>query len=96
MSWHLTVSSGAAALTGRPRPLPLAWKGAGLVAALTVSLLCGCASPPAPISDRVVLLPQADGSASAGELLAGSQRLLLDRAYAGAVLQGGEIGRAHV
>lgn len=62
---------------------------AGLISVLTAGLLSGCASPPVPISDRVVLLPQADGSASAVELLAGQQRLVLDQAYAGAVLQAG-------
>ena len=64
-------------------------RAAGPMSALIAAPLSGCASPPVPISDRVVLLPQADGSASAVELVAGPQRLVLDQAYAGAVLQGG-------
>jgi outer membrane protein OmpA-like peptidoglycan-associated protein len=49
------------------------------------ALIAGCAAPPPPppkVSDRVVLLPQADGRASAVQVTADGQTLLLDKAYA--------------
>ena len=57
----------------------------GLLAA--AALLAGCAAPPPPppppqVSDRVVLLPQADGKPSAVEVRAGTQSLRLDKPYA--------------
>lgn len=56
-----------------------------------LSLIAGCASPPppAPLTDRVILLPQADGSPSAVVVSAGSQTLTLAQPYASAELQGG-------
>ena len=48
------------------------------------ALLGACAS----VSDRVILLPQADGSPSAVEVTAGNQRLRLDKPYASAEWQG--------
>ena len=80
--------------TGFERRLPAALLGAFLRAfpgALLVALLAGCASPPAPapVTDRVILLPQPDASPSALLLSAGGQTLLLSRPYAGAELQGG-------
>ena len=66
-----------------------------LAAAIAATaLLAGCASPQAPVTDRVVLLPQTGGSASAVELVAGGQRLRLDQPYASAVLQAGVLSAA--
>ena len=56
----------------------------GLAAAATLS---GCST----VSDRVTLLPQADGSPSAVEVVAGTQRLRLDKPYASAELQGSSL-----
>jgi OOP family OmpA-OmpF porin len=50
--------------------------------------LAGCASV---VSDRVILLPQPDGSASALEVSAGGQRLRLDKPYATAELRDGAL-----
>ena len=63
---------------------------AGGTAALmaTLAWLGGCASV---VGDRVILLPQADGSASALEVTAGSQRLRLDKPYATAELRDGSL-----
>lgn len=66
---------------------------AALTVALVATLLAGCASPP-PVSDRVILLPQADGRPSAVEVQAGAQRLLLAQPYAAAQLQGGALSGA--
>ncbi len=76
------------------RAFPGSFLGAFLRAfpgAVLVALLAGCASPPAPapVTDRVILLPQPDASPSALLLSAGGQTLLLSRPYAGAELQGG-------
>ncbi len=60
-----------------------------LVAAALVTLLAACA---APVTDRVILLPQADGGPSAVEVSAGGQRLLLAQPYAAALLQDGKLG----
>jgi len=62
----------------------------GLAVSAVLMLLAGlggCAS----VSDRVILLPQPDGSPSALEVVAGAQRLRLDRPYAGAELKGGQL-----
>jgi outer membrane protein OmpA-like peptidoglycan-associated protein len=63
---------------------------------VTLALLAGCAAPPAPVvtQDRVILLPQADGSPSAVEVIAGGQRLLLDRPFASAELRNGSLAAA--
>ncbi len=79
-------------LTARPTGHSSAHVLAAVIAA--AALLAGCASPVVPVTDRVVLLPQADGSASAVELVAGAQRLRLDQPYASAVLQAGILGAA--
>ncbi len=75
---------------------PTGHRSAHVLAAViaAAALLAGCASPVVPVTDRVVLLPQADGSASAVELVAGAQRLRLDQPYASAVLQAGILGAA--
>lgn len=64
---------------------------AAFPAAFLAMMLAGCASPPAPapVTDRVILLPQPGGSPSAVLLSAGSQTLLLAQPYAGAELQAG-------
>ncbi len=54
----------------------------GLTVALL--LLTGCAG----VTDRVILLPQADGSTSALEVSAGAQHLRLDKPYAAVELKG--------
>ncbi len=54
----------------------------------TAAALGGCASV---VSDRVILLPQPDGSPSALEVSAGGQRLLLDKPYATAELRDGAL-----
>lgn len=54
--------------------------------AVLLGLLGGCAST---VGDRVILLPQPDGSPSALEVSAGSQRLRLDKPYAMAELRDG-------
>lgn len=59
----------------------------GLLAGLTV-LLAACATPPPPISDRIILLPQAGAAGSALEVSAGGGSLRLDRPYAVAALRG--------
>jgi outer membrane protein OmpA-like peptidoglycan-associated protein len=51
----------------------------------------GCAGV---VTDRVILLPQPDGKASALEVNAGSQRLLLAQPYATAELRGGSLQSA--
>lgn len=65
-------------------------------ALLALALLAGCATPPAAVvtQDRVILLPQADGSPSAVEVTAGGQRLLLDRPFASAELRNGSLAAA--
>lgn len=60
----------------------------GTLATLAAALLAGCA---APVADRVVLLPQADGSPSAVVVRAGQQQVVLDKPYASAELQGGQL-----
>ena len=50
-------------------------------------LLSACAG----VSDRVVLLPQADGRPSAVELSAGGQKIRLDQPYATAELERGTL-----
>lgn len=52
------------------------------------ALLAGCA---AVVSDRVILLPQADGRPSAVEVTAGGQTLRLDQPYATAELRDGRL-----
>ena len=61
---------------------------AGAIAALLPILLAGCAGV---LSDRVVLLPQPDGSPSALDVTAGNQRLLLTQPYAVAELRDGTL-----
>lgn len=69
-----------------PRPLLARARRLGAPLALAAALgLAGCA---APLSDRVILLPQPDGAPSAVEVGAGEQRLRLDRPYAVAELRG--------
>jgi outer membrane protein OmpA-like peptidoglycan-associated protein len=68
-----------------------AWPVSALLLAPLLALLSACATPPEPASDRVILLPQADGSASALELSVGSQRLRLDQPFAAAELQAGTL-----
>ncbi len=58
--------------------------GLGLAAA---AMLSGCST----VSDRGILLPQADGRPSVVDLVAGSQRLRLDTPYASAELQGSSL-----
>ena len=60
-------------------------------AAVLAALLTGCASVR---SDRVILLPQPDGSPSAVEVTSGSQRLRLDKPYAAAELRDGTLSPA--
>jgi outer membrane protein OmpA-like peptidoglycan-associated protein len=60
-----------------------------LLAAALATLLAGCA---APVTDRVILLPQADGRPSAVEVSAGGQRVLLAQPYAAALFQDGRLG----
>lgn len=50
-------------------------------------MLSGCST----VSDRGILLPQADGRPSVVDLVAGSQRLRLDTPYASAELQGSSL-----
>lgn len=64
------------------RLLPVALLGAVL------GLLGGCA---AVVSDRIILLPQADGRPSAVEVTAGSRTLRLDQPYATAELRDGRL-----
>lgn len=64
------------------RLLPVALLGAVL------GLLGGCA---AVVSDRIILLPQADGRPSAVEVTASSQTLRLDQPYATAELRDGRL-----
>lgn len=52
------------------------------------ALLVGCA---AVVSDRIILLPQADGRPSAVEVTAGGQTLRLDQPYATAELRDGRL-----
>lgn len=58
-----------------------------LLAAALVAL-GGCASAP---TDRIILLPQADGRPSAVDITAGAQTLRLDRPYATAELRDGRL-----
>ena len=61
----------------------------GLAAAAVLAFLSGCASV---VGDRVILLPQADGSPSALQVsTSGGQRLLLDKPYAAAELRDGRL-----
>ncbi len=64
----------------------LGWS--ALIGAALLAMLGGCASV---VSDRVILLPQADGSPSALEVSTGGQRLLLDKPYAMAELRDGTL-----
>lgn len=59
-----------------------------VAAGLMAALLTGCASV---VSDRVILLPQPDGSPSAVEVTSGNQRLRLDKPYATAELRDGAL-----
>lgn len=71
------------------RALQVAMARAGLPVLLVAAMfLGGCASP---VRDRVILLPQHDGSPSALEVTAGSQRLRLDKPYATAELRDGTL-----
>ena len=68
-----------------------------LAGALALLVLAACTSAPqappaAPVSDRIVLLPQAGGGPSALEIsTATGQRLRLDQPYASAELRGGSL-----
>ncbi|WP_137734594.1 OmpA family protein [Pseudaquabacterium pictum] len=62
------------------------WRRLGAAAVLAV--VAGCSSTP---GDRVILLPQPDGSPSAVEVTAGSQRLQLETPYATADLRDGRL-----
>lgn len=73
--------------THRSPSFPLPRTGSALALAAALLLSAGCAS----VSDRVVLLPQADGRLSAVEVRAGEQRLLLAQPYAAAELKGKEL-----
>jgi OmpA-OmpF porin, OOP family len=57
----------------------------------TACMLAGLGGCAGVLSDRVVLLPQPDGSMSAVEVTAGKQRLLLAQPYATAELRGGTL-----
>ena len=61
--------------------------------ACALALVAGCAEVPKPplASDRVILLPQRDGSPSAVEVSMGTQRVLLDQPYAVAERLGAEL-----
>jgi len=59
------------------------------LALLAAAALGGCTT--VRVSDRVILLPQADGSPSAVEVSAAGQRLRLDKPYAAAELKGGAL-----
>ena len=61
--------------------------------AFALALVAGCAtvSKPPEVSERVILLPQRDGSPSAVEVSVGTQRLQLDKPYAVAERQGTEL-----
>ncbi len=64
-------------------------RAAGMTSGLAVlAALGGCASV---VGDRIILLPQADGSPSALEVSAGGQRLRLDQPYATAELRDGSL-----
>ena len=64
-------------------------RAAGMTSGLAVlAALGGCASV---VGDRIILLPQADGSPSALEVSAGGQRLRLDKPYATAELRDGSL-----
>ena len=79
---------------GRQAPSPrpgLRQRGGLPLCGLMLVLLVGCATPPPPISDRIILLPQADASASALEVSAGASKLRLDKPYAVASLRGGQL-----
>lgn len=75
------------------KPRTTAWPASLSAASMALALLAGCATPPAPVvtRDRVILLPQADDSPSAVEVIAGGQRLLLDRPFASAELRNGSL-----
>ena len=77
-------------MSRRPNPRRTGQPGAPLALAAALAL-AGCA---APVSDRVILLPQPDGAPSAVEVGAGAQRLRLDRPYAVAELRGGTLAPA--
>ncbi len=64
-----------------------AWR--TLARAVASAALGGLSACTTPAGDRVVLLPQPDGSPSAVEVAAGQQRLLLARPYAVAEVRGG-------
>ena len=78
------------------KPRTTAWPASLLAASMALALLAACAAPHAPIitRDRVILLPQADDSPSAVEVIAGGQRLLLDRPFASAELRNGSLAAA--
>ena len=59
-------------------------------------MACTSTPPAAPVTDRVVLLPQADGSRSAVDVqvISTGQHLLLNLPYAGAQVQGGVLAAA--
>ena len=61
-----------------------------LAGVVTLAALGGCASKPV-VTDRVILLPQADGRPSAVEVTAAGQKVLLDKPYASVDLQGGTL-----
>jgi outer membrane protein OmpA-like peptidoglycan-associated protein len=65
-----------------------AWHPAAATALLAALLLSGCASV---VTDRVVLLPQPDGSPSAVEVTTAGQTLRLDKPYAAAELRDGRL-----
>ena len=77
------MRSQAIRMAARPVATRCAWRTTTLVLAAATTL-AGCAG----VSDRVILLPQPDGSPSAVEVTAGNQRLRLDKPYASAEWQG--------
>lgn len=73
------------------RPVRCRATAAAAAALVGLAALGGCATK---VSDRVILLPQPDGSLSAVEVTAGTQRLLLTQPYASAELKGGNLQAA--
>jgi OmpA-OmpF porin, OOP family len=71
-------------MTPWPAALPLA---ARCATALVLGWLAGCGH----VTDRVVLMPQTDGRASAVDVTRGDLRVRLDRPYAAAELSGGRL-----